>query len=68
MRVAIATLLATAAMTTAAFAANGAATAEPGILCWGFIGLCAAVLVGQVAPAIGVFTGLAIPPRETNRR
>ena len=68
MRVAITTLLATAIMTTTVFAANGAPTTEHGFLSWAFIGLFAAVLVGQIVPALGAFTGLATPPRTANHR
>ena len=67
MRTAINTLIATAAMTTTAFAANGAAE-EPGMLAWGFMGFCAVILVGQMVPAamlvIGAVKGLAAAPKE----
>jgi len=67
MRYAINTLIATAAMTTNAFAANGA-TEEPGLLAWGFMGFCAIILVGQLVPAamlvIGAVKGLAMAPKE----
>jgi hypothetical protein len=69
MRVAITTLLATAAMTTTAFAANGAVAPEPGLLVWAAIGLCAAVLVGQTIPAIMLALGtkgLHTPPNTAN--
>jgi hypothetical protein len=68
MRTAINTIIATAAMTTTAFAANGAATEEPGLLAWGFMGFCAVILVGQLVPAamlvIGAFKGLATAPKQ----
>jgi hypothetical protein len=68
MRTAINTLSATALMTTTAFAANGAAADEPGLLAWGFIGFCAVILVGQLVPAamlvIGAIKGLATAPKE----
>ena len=68
MRTAINTLIATIATTTTAFAANGAANEEPGILAWAFIGFCAVVLVGQLVPAamliIGMVKGLATAPKE----
>jgi len=68
MRTAINTLIATAAMTTTAFAANGAQADEPGLLAWGFMGFCAIILVGQLVPAamlvIGAFKGLATAPKE----
>ena len=68
MRTTINTILATAAMTTTAFAANGAPADEPGLLAWGFMGFCAIVLVGQVVPAamlvIGAVKALAAAPKE----
>jgi hypothetical protein len=68
MSTAINTLIATAAMTTTAFAANGAQAAEPGILAWGFMGFCAVILVGQLVPAamllIGAVKGLVTAPKE----
>jgi hypothetical protein len=68
MRTAINTLSATALMTTTAFATNGAAADEPGLLAWGFIGFCAVILVGQLVPAamlvIGAIKGLATAPKE----
>jgi FtsH-binding integral membrane protein len=71
MRAAITTLIATAAMTTTAFAANSAPVAEPGFLYWAFIGLSAAVLVDQTIPAvmlvIGRFHGLMTPPAANSR-
>jgi len=67
MRTAINTFIATAATTTTAFAANGAAD-EPGLLAWGFMGFCAVILVGQLVPAamlvIGAVKGLATAPKE----
>ena len=68
MRTAINTLIATAAMTTTAFAANGAAAEVPGLLAWVFMGFCAVILVGQLVPAamlvIGAVKGLATAPKE----
>jgi len=68
MRTAINTLIATAATTTTAFAANGATGEEPGILAWAFMGFCAVVLVGQLVPAamllIGMVKGIATAPKE----
>ena len=68
MRTAINTLIATAATTTTAFAANGAGTEEPGLLAWAFMGFCAVILVGQLVPAamlvFGAVKGLATPPKE----
>jgi len=68
MRTAINTIIATIATTTTAFAATGAATEEPGILAWGFMGFCAVILVGQLVPAamlvIGAVKGLATAPKE----
>jgi hypothetical protein len=68
MRTIINTIMATIATTTTAFAANGAANEEPGILAWGFIGFCAVILVGQLVPAamliIGAVKGLATTPKE----
>jgi len=69
MKVLITTLIATAAMTTTAFAANGALLPKPGILCWAGIGFCAAVLVGQTIPAALLFLGakgLRTPPSAAN--
>jgi hypothetical protein len=69
MRVAITTLIATAAMTTTAFAANGALLPKPGILCWTGIGFCAAVVVGQTIPAVLLVLGakgLRTPPSAAN--
>jgi UDP-N-acetylmuramyl pentapeptide phosphotransferase/UDP-N-acetylglucosamine-1-phosphate transferase len=71
MRAAITTLIATAAMATTAYAANGAPVAEPGLLCWAFIGFCAAVLVHQTFPAVMLvtdrFTKLMTPPAAHHR-
>ena len=71
MRTTINTILATAAMTTTAFAANGAAD-EPGLLAWGFIGFVAVILVGQLVPAamlvIGAVKGLATAPKEVKTK
>ena len=68
MRTTINTIIATIATTTTAFAANGAATDEPGLLAWGFMGFCAVILVGQLVPAamlvIGAVKGLAGAPKE----
>ena len=68
MRTAINTIIATIATTTTAFAANGAAAEEPGILAWGFMEFCAVILVGQLVPAamlvIGAVKGLATAPKE----
>ena len=68
MRTAINTLFATVATTTAAFAANGAPTEEPGLMAWAFIGFCAVVLVGQLVPAamllIGMVKGLVAAPKD----
>ena len=68
MRTAINTLIATAATTATAFAANGAQGDEPGFLAWAFLGFCAVVLVGQLIPAamlvIGALKGLAAKPKE----
>jgi hypothetical protein len=68
MRTTINTIIATVATTTTAFAANGAAVEEPGLLAWGFMGFCAVILVGQLVPAamlvIGAVKGLAAAPKE----
>jgi len=68
MRTAINTLIATIATTATAFAANGAANEEPGILAWAFMGFCAVVLVGQLVPAamllIGMVKGIVTAPKE----
>jgi len=72
MRTAINTIIATAAMTGTALAANGAQADEPGLLAWGFIGFCAVILVGQLVPAamlvIGAFKGLAGAPKEADAK
>jgi len=72
MRTAINTIIATIATTTTAFAANGAATEEPGILAWAFMGFCAVILVGQLVPAamlvIGAVKGLATTPKEVKNQ
>ena len=71
MRTTINTIMATVAMTTAAFAANGASAEEPGLLAWGFIGLFAIVLVSQLIPAVmlmvGAVKGLATAPKEAKK-
>jgi hypothetical protein len=68
MRTTINTIIATLATTAPAFAANGAANNEPGILAWAFMGFCAVVLVGQAVPAtmlvIGALKALATAPKE----
>ena len=71
MRVAIITLVATAAMTTAAFAANGAPAQGHGLPCWALIAFCAAVVVGQTIPAVKLVmgaNGLITPPKATNQK
>jgi hypothetical protein len=68
MRTAINTFIATIATTATAFAANGAANEEPGILAWAFMGFCAVILVGQLVPAamliIGAVKGLTTAAKE----
>jgi hypothetical protein len=68
MRTTINTIIATLATTAPAFAANGAANEEPGLLVWGFMGFCAVILVGQLVPAVmlvvGAVKGLATAPKE----
>ena len=71
MRTAINTLIATTALTTTAFAANGAAE-EPGILACDFFGFCAVILVGQLIPVallvlVGV-RGLAAAPKDEKKQ
>jgi hypothetical protein len=67
MRATINTIIATLAMTTPAFAANGAAE-EPGLLVWAFMGFAAIIVVGQLVPAamlvIGAIKGLTTAPKE----
>lgn len=68
---AINTLTATLAMTTTAFAANGAPAHELGLSCWAGIAFLAAVLVGQTMPAIRLLlgtNGLHTPPSAANHR
>ena len=71
MRTKINTLIATAAMTSSAFAANGSQADEPGILAWAFMGFCAVILVGQLVPAamlvIGAFKALVGSPKEAKK-
>jgi FtsH-binding integral membrane protein len=69
MKAAFTTLIATAAMMTTAFTANGALVSGPGILCWACLGFCAAILVGQTIPAALIVIGakeLRIPPSAAN--
>jgi hypothetical protein len=59
MRSPINTLVALAATTTTAFAANGGQTEDPGILGWAFLGFCAVILAGQLVPAAMMVFGAA---------
>ena len=57
MRAPINTLIALAATTTTAFAANGGQADDPGILCWAFLGFCAVIFAGQLVPAALLLIG-----------
>jgi hypothetical protein len=59
MKAPINTILALAASTTTAFAANGAQADDPGILCWAFLGFCAVIFAGQLVPAAMLVIGAA---------
>ena len=59
MRAPINTILAMAATTTTAFAANGAQSEDPGILSWVFLGFCAVIFAGQLVPAAMLVIGAA---------
>ncbi|HBG06187.1 MAG: hypothetical protein A2075_00305 [Geobacteraceae bacterium GWC2_58_44] len=59
MRAPINTIIALAATTTTAFAANGAQADDPGILCWAFLGFCAVIFAGQLVPAAMLLFGAA---------
>ena len=59
MRAPTNTLVALAATTTTAFAANGAQAEDPGILGWAFLGFCAVILAGQLVPAAIMVFGAA---------
>ena len=59
MRTPINTLIAMAATTTTAFAANGGKADDPGILCWAFMGFCAVIFAGQLVPAVMLVIGAA---------
>jgi hypothetical protein len=71
MRALINTIIAMAATTTTAFAANGGNTDNPGILCWAFFGICALVVACQLIPAallgIGAAKALVMKPAETKK-
>ena len=72
MRALINTIIAMAATTTTAFAATGTNNANPGILCWAFIGICALVFICQMVPAallgIGAIKALVTKPAEAHKR
>lgn len=59
MRAPINTLIAMAATTTTAFAANGGQVDDPGFLGWAFLGFCAVILAGQMVPAAIMVFGAA---------
>lgn len=59
MRTLINTIIATIATTTSAFAASGAREDNSGIFAWVFLGLCALIVIGQLAPAIMMMLGFA---------
>jgi len=68
MRTPINTLIAMAATTTTAFAANGGQADDPGLLMWAFLGFCAVIVAGQLVPAallvIGTAKALFTKPEE----
>lgn len=68
MKTAITTLLTTLATATTALAATGARVDHSGFLVWAFLGLCAMIVVAQLAPAallvVGMVKGLAETRRE----
>jgi hypothetical protein len=72
MRALINTIMATLAMTTTAFAANGGQADDPGILCWAFLGFCAVIIAGQLVPAamllIGAFKAVATKQAEADKK
>ena len=59
MRAPINAIIAMAATTTTAFAANGGQSDDPGILCWAFLGFCAVIFAGQLVPAAMLVIGAA---------
>jgi hypothetical protein len=59
MRTTISTIIATIAMTTTAFAAEGDMAADTGILCWVFLGFCALIVACQMVPAVLLGTAAA---------
>ena len=59
MRATINTMIATIAMTTQAFAANGEIADGTGLLCWIFFGFCAMIVACQMVPAALMLGGTA---------
>jgi hypothetical protein len=68
MKTAITTIAATLATATTALAATGGYPDHSGFLVWAFLGLCALIVVAQLAPAallvVGMVKGLADTRRE----
>ena len=58
MKTAITTIAATLATATTALAANGARVDHSGFLVWAFLGLCAMIVVAQLAPAVMLVVGM----------
>lgn len=58
MKTTITTLIATLATATTAFAAKGARADHSGFLVWAFLGLCAMIVVAQLAPAAMLVVGM----------
>ena len=59
MRATINTIIATIAMTTQAYAANGEFAAGTGLLCWIFFGFCGMIVACQMVPAALMMGGTA---------
>ena len=58
MKTAITTIVATLATATTALAAAGARVDHSGFLVWAFLGLCALIVVAQLAPAAVMVVGM----------
>jgi hypothetical protein len=59
MKALINTVIATLVTTTSAFAASGAREDNSGFLVWGFLGMCALIVVGQLLPTVLLMLGFA---------
>ena len=58
MKTTINTIATTLATATTALAANGARVDHSGFLVWAFLGLCAMIVVAQLAPAVMLVVGM----------